>query len=75
MSFDISKAFATLTPKQETASKVTARLQNEVEGVCPYCGQPMTSSHAAGVPVWVCSSDRAVTPKANDFALQLNPTL
>lgn len=60
---------------------VKARLENTVEGVCPYCKQPMSTSEAAGVPVWVCHSDRAVSPKLNstepelDLTFSLSPVL
>jgi hypothetical protein len=59
-------------------TKVTARLENLVEGECPYCHQKMMSSNAAGVEVWVCHSDRAVCPKLNEgeeAPFELKPTI
>lgn len=68
-----------IRPKKQ--EPVRARLENLEEGVCPYCKQQMVTSEAAGVPVWVCHSDRAVSPKLNsinpelDVQVDLKPTI
>ncbi len=54
---------------------VTARLENTEEGICPYCKQQMVTSEAAGVPVWLCHADRAVSPKLNSENPELEVTL
>lgn len=78
----IEEAFKRFLPQAKAAPKrETARMENLEEGVCPYCHQAMTTTTAAGVPVWVCFSDRAVSPKLNsaepdmDVTVDLAPTI
>lgn len=46
--------------------KVTARIDMSAEvagaGLCPECRQPMTASHANGIPVLVCEEHRIALP-------------
>lgn len=78
---EIAEAFNKFIRPPKQKDPVKARLENLEEGVCPYCKQQMVSSEAAGVPVWVCHSDRAVSPKLNsqttdtDISFDLKPTM
>lgn len=81
-SFEIAGAFDKFIRRPKADKPVvTARLENLEEGVCPYCKQQMLSSEAAGIPVWVCHSDRAVSPKLNssdpatELTIDLKPTI
>lgn len=53
-------------PVQATSEKrVTARLESTVEGVCPYCQNPMRKSRVSLGEVWLCEEDRHVVPVRN----------
>lgn len=44
------------------AKRVTARLENVTDGICPYCKSRMQLTSAGGFRVFVCGHDRAVSP-------------
>jgi hypothetical protein len=52
-----------------TQKKLTARIDMSAEvagkGLCPECRQPMTASHANGIPVLVCEDHRIALPVAD----------
>lgn len=53
------------SPLDSRPSVVTSRMENEVVGTCPYCGQKMKTSSAANETVYLCEKDRYVAPRPN----------
>jgi len=78
---NIDDAFARFMPAQTQAKpskevveagvplqkRVSARLENVTDGICPYCKSKMQLSNAAGLQVFVCGHDRAISPVPNGF--------
>jgi hypothetical protein len=46
--------------------RTTVAFTNEVEGQCPVCHQPMKTSVANGIDVYVCMDHRVVMPLKNE---------
>lgn len=57
------------TPTKEIPAllkpRVSARMTNDVTGVCPFCQSAMSKSSTAGAQVYVCHHDRYVAPVPN----------
>jgi hypothetical protein len=56
------------TPKllDVKAHTVQTAFTNEVEGHCPVCGNPMKTSIANGIDVYVCMDHRVTMPLKNE---------
>jgi cytochrome c553 len=61
-------------PQEITASRAklstpqTARVDNDVVGECPVCHEPMGTSMANGIPVYICNRDTIVLPLPDNRA-------
>lgn len=60
-----TKAASSIEAKAEP-SRVTARLNYSVVGVCPYCEKPMGRVNCCDQEVFLCEEDRFVSPLPND---------
>lgn len=67
-----SEAAAKKVEATAAKQKLTARIDMSAEvagkGLCPECRQPMTASHANGIPVLVCEEHRIALPVADGEA-------
>lgn len=49
----------------KATGRVTARVENDVVGVCPVCQRPMDRTVAMGHAIYWCTNDRVTMPLEN----------
>lgn len=57
---------ASVEAKAAEPKKVTARLNYSIVGVCPYCDAPMGRVTCCDQEVFLCETDRFVSPIPNE---------